>query len=423
MIGLIESIEPSIACAPPMRPPLRRYSSVSSAANTCWRSRAGFDLGHDLVEGGAVARASRRVQREVADAHRRAQRVDDLDRRLAVERFRRDLRRLHRRRQARRQVDADDAVGAVVAQAPERLFERADRRRRGLRQHRRRLQLAPERLDAQLLAVDELTIAEANGERDDLDAELLADRFREIARAVGHDANGHASSSVVDRHRASGFDPALAGPWLHAGAVAARPADADDERLAARRSAARPARRRRRAARRPGRDRGGEERPGRAIVADRARDRRRDRRTSASHGDRRPARASPGRRVRNGPPIRRRSTPHTRRPRPRSTRRSNASARPCTPKRGTARSRARCCRPFSNSVEQERRAGVLQRVEAAHHVEVHGERHEADRERLQRVGGDDRVVRGELVRARSRASIGCASTAKSTDAGSTSTTM
>ena len=35
---------------------------------------------------------------------------------------------------ARRQVDADDPVGAVVAQTAERLLERADRRRRGLRQ-------------------------------------------------------------------------------------------------------------------------------------------------------------------------------------------------------------------------------------------------------------------------------------------------
>ena len=54
-------------------------------------------------------------------------------------------------------------------------------------------------------------------------------------------------------------------------------------------------------------------------------------------------------------------------------------------------------RPFSNSVEDERRARVLQRVERAHHVQVHRERHEADREGLQRVGGDGGVVRGELM--------------------------
>ena len=51
--------------------------------------------------------------------------------------------------------------------------------------------------------------------------------------------------------------------------------------------------------------------------------------------------------------------------------------------------------PFSIALIEERRARVLQRVEAAQRVEVHRERHEPDRERLQRVGGDRRVVRGE----------------------------
>ncbi len=113
----------------------------------------------------------------------------------------RDLRRLHRRRQPGREVDADDGVGAVVAQAAEGLLERADRRRRRLGEHGRGIELAPERVDAQLLAVDVLAIAEADGERHDLDAELLADRLREIARAVGHDANWHAPSSSVVRPR------------------------------------------------------------------------------------------------------------------------------------------------------------------------------------------------------------------------------
>ena len=86
-----------------------------------------------------------RVQHEVADPHRRALRVDDRDRAQPVERLGRDLRRLHRRRQLRGQVDAHDAVGAGVGEAAERLLERTDRRRGGLGQHRRRFELAPER--------------------------------------------------------------------------------------------------------------------------------------------------------------------------------------------------------------------------------------------------------------------------------------
>ena len=78
--------------------------------------------------------------------------------------------------------------------------------------------------------------------------------------------------------------------------------------------------------------------------------------------------------------------------------------------------------PVLERVEDERRARVLQRVERAHRVEVHRERNEADRERLQRVGGDDGVVRVNWWRTITP-SIGCASTANSTDAGSTSTTM
>ena len=129
--------------------------------------------------------------------------VDDLDRAQPVERLGRDLRGLHRRRQLRREVDADDAVGAVVVQAAERLLERADRRCRGLGQHRRRLELAPELVGAQLLAVDVLAVAEADRERHDLDAELLAHLGRKVTGTVGHDANGHGSSSGPSSSAAS----------------------------------------------------------------------------------------------------------------------------------------------------------------------------------------------------------------------------
>ncbi len=79
------------------------------------------------------------------------------------------------------------------------------------------VELAPERVDAQLLAVDVLPITEADRERHDLDAELCADRLREVARTVGHDANWHAPSSGSGLGRGqnsrSGFDPA-AGPMV-----------------------------------------------------------------------------------------------------------------------------------------------------------------------------------------------------------------
>ena len=65
----------------------------------------------------AVARDARGFEAQHADAHRRALRVDHRDRAHAVERLRGDLRRLHRRRHARRQVDAHDRVGAVVVQS------------------------------------------------------------------------------------------------------------------------------------------------------------------------------------------------------------------------------------------------------------------------------------------------------------------
>ena len=194
MIGLIESIEPRSARAPPMRPPLRRYSSVSSAARTRWWSRSVLDVRDDRGQVRAVGRASRGAEHEVADAHRRALRVDDRDRAQAVERLGRDLRGLHRRRQLRGEVDADDAVRAGVGELAEGLFERTHRRCGGLGEHGGLLELAPEVGGAQLLAVDVLLVTEADREGDDLDPELVAGFLREVRSAVGDDANDHQSS-------------------------------------------------------------------------------------------------------------------------------------------------------------------------------------------------------------------------------------
>ena len=101
------------------------------------------------------------------------------------------LRRLHGGRELRRQVDADDLVGPVGLQRTERVDERARRRCRGLGQLGRRREFAVELGRRKLLAVDELLGAEADGERDDLDAEGGDFGVGEITGAVGDDANGH----------------------------------------------------------------------------------------------------------------------------------------------------------------------------------------------------------------------------------------
>jgi hypothetical protein len=163
---------------------------------------ARLDVGSDLLERRAVARATGRVQREIADAHRRALGVDDRYRCLAVERLGRDLRRLHGGRHARRQVDAHDAVGTVVGEAAERLLERAHGRGGGFGEYGRRLELTPERLDAQFLPVDVLTLTEADRQGHHFDAELLTGGRGEITGAIGDDAYGHASSRGAGEVRA-----------------------------------------------------------------------------------------------------------------------------------------------------------------------------------------------------------------------------
>ena len=116
-------------------------------------------------------------------------RVDDPDVDLALDGLGRGVRRLHGGRQVAREVDADDRVGAGRRGGAERLLERARRRRRGLGQHVGGGHLLVEVLDAELDAVGVLVVAEADGERHDLDAERVGLLLRQIARAVGDDAD------------------------------------------------------------------------------------------------------------------------------------------------------------------------------------------------------------------------------------------
>ncbi len=54
--------------------------------------------------------------------------------------------------------------------------------------------LAPELLVRELDAVDELLLAESDRQRDDVDAERVGPGLREIAGAVGDDADDHETS-------------------------------------------------------------------------------------------------------------------------------------------------------------------------------------------------------------------------------------
>ena len=60
-------------------------------------------------------------------------------------------------------------------------LERPGRRRRGLGQRVACSEPVPELVGGELLAVDELLVAEADRERDDLDPERVDERVRQIA--------------------------------------------------------------------------------------------------------------------------------------------------------------------------------------------------------------------------------------------------
>ena len=78
--GLIDSTVPSSARALPTRPPRLRNSSVSSVAKSLVRSRRSTTSCDDRLERVAVGRPPGGGEAEVAEAHRRALRVDHLHR-------------------------------------------------------------------------------------------------------------------------------------------------------------------------------------------------------------------------------------------------------------------------------------------------------------------------------------------------------
>ena len=77
--GLMERREPTRCDAPPMRPPLRKKSRLSTTPNTWARPLRVFDVGNHLVERLACRHQVHRVQDEQSEAHRQGERVDHLD--------------------------------------------------------------------------------------------------------------------------------------------------------------------------------------------------------------------------------------------------------------------------------------------------------------------------------------------------------
>ena len=98
-------------------------------------------------------------------------------------------------------------LGAALGEPAVGLLEAARRRGGGRRQLRRRRAAGPELGRRQLLAVDELLVAEADAERHDLDAPARDELGGEVAGAVGDDADRcrgsrmHGAARSVDRSR------------------------------------------------------------------------------------------------------------------------------------------------------------------------------------------------------------------------------
>ena len=193
MIGLIESIVPTAARAPLIRPPRFRYSRVSRATN---RSTSALRSSRTRAISAADTPARGQLGAhlgQLADAHRRRPRVDDVD--LAV------------RRACSRATWADlrvpdrspdtlthtIRVGAAIEGGLERREEVARRRGGGGRERRvGRGHPLPEGVRREVDVGPEALGAEAHHERDDGDALRGRGLGRQVAGGVGDDRDvGH----------------------------------------------------------------------------------------------------------------------------------------------------------------------------------------------------------------------------------------
>ena len=192
MSGLIDRRLPSSACAPPMRPPFFKFSSVSSAPNTCVRdamsstiatissallpSRAASaaaitcDPSPSVIERESTTRTSRVPSNAFAAVRGGLACVAD---------------------------SSDDRLMQTTASAPASAASRnaaSNAPGDGAAVSGSWLGLGQppvELADAEVDAVGELLVAEADRERHDGDVELVGLVLGQVAGAVGDDADGH----------------------------------------------------------------------------------------------------------------------------------------------------------------------------------------------------------------------------------------
>ena len=200
-IGLIFSAPPTHACAPPTRPPRRRYSSVSRQNQICaCFARARGVLG-DLRGPGARARLRRRGDRGEAEARRAAARVEHRDafaQAALGELLARLQRGVVRARHRAREVDRDD-VAAGVEQRLVGGEEVADRRLRRRRHVGRGPQALVERVEVRDLALALERLAALDVQRDDVDVVPRQHVGGQVVRAVGDHGDRHRPRSLVAR--------------------------------------------------------------------------------------------------------------------------------------------------------------------------------------------------------------------------------
>ena len=190
MMGLMDRIEPSMAWAPPMRPPFLRLSSVSRAPNTLVRELRSFDEGDDVGHAAALLGEFGSGEDLEAQPGGDGDRVEDGEVDVVADGLGGGLGGLHGGREGAGQVDAHDRV-AVLGGLAERDLEGAGRRRRGCGEDVELGHLVVEGLGREVDAVDVLVVAEADRERHHGDA-VGGDLFGgEVGGAVGDDLDGH----------------------------------------------------------------------------------------------------------------------------------------------------------------------------------------------------------------------------------------
>ena len=209
-IGLMDSIEPIIAWALPIRPPLRRFSRVSRVPKT-WVRREALATSASMESASAPAAAalaacSTSVPRPAVTDRLSSTRMSP---RLPV---------------SARTASAPWAADCMVAEidddkltqnhglttavqgAGERLLEATGRRCGGLRQLVAGGHALVEVLDSYLLAIDELFGPEADEEWHNLHSQPGQFIIAEIAGTVGHNGDCHFGPRILARTGDPGLD-------------------------------------------------------------------------------------------------------------------------------------------------------------------------------------------------------------------------